>query len=134
MFKKIALLSFLCLSTAQAEWQTNVGSKLVSTSLKAVGATAASYTVYKVLDSVVDKLLQEHKITYATAQKLKTYLKIKAYILPLAVLARNWAHPSMLHGFTGAKNALVTNFTCGLNLIQAERILWDIIKNLLPHQ
>ena len=63
MFKKILLLSFLCVTTAQADWKQDIAPRAAYATCGMIGSIGGSYALYKILNILVSKLEDDKKIS-----------------------------------------------------------------------
>lgn len=133
MLKKLALLSLLCITSAQAgyldAWKVNTGSKIANTAFAFTGISIGSYAIYKVVSLAIDKLEHDGKISSTNASRLKNILKVKLPILPLYALYANFIDPTKMIPTSKIFQTFVGYISYGTRLIGPEHlIMTQIIK------
>lgn len=128
MFKKLILLSLVCISTAQADWKTDTSSKLANSFVFVGVFSACSYAMYKLLSTVVDKLESDKKISPKAAVNLKNILKARALIIPATMVYNCYKNPMPLHD---VMQTVLDACMINSSIIAPEITLWEILKKFL---
>jgi len=131
MVKKIVLFSLLCTVTAQADWQEDIAPRDAYAATKLIVASAGSYTLYSILSMVIEKLEKDHKISPATAKRLKMYIKVKALVLPAFTLLQIYNNPLKLKSFDDFLRITQHTFNSNTGLLSAELTAWNTISKLI---